>query len=222
MQVLDSFGKLVILGLLLDREVVECPKSQALCPECIVSVRCAYHFFTAAESVADACGNAAWHRFGCSERNHGETTPKQVAGSCVAIRHRVVEGQVCQIASIYVILFCHLWCHYYSLRIDPISDSLSLQILESVDRVLKYPEHRVWHCLQYVHPYLERHRVQLVHLIEVCKDELVLRQVVLLARRTEAPGLERLPARLGVIVEEVRVGHVNRFFGVELLHDFRR
>ena len=138
------------------------------------------------------------------------------------IRLWVVEGQIRQVAPVDVLLLCYLWCHYYSCRIDSVCYSFSLQVFQGVHWVLKYPEHRVGHCLQYVHPDFKRHWIKFVHLVEVCEDEFILRQVVLLSRRAKAPWLECLSASLSVIVEKVRVGHVNCFFGVELLNDFWR
>ena len=139
----------------------------------------------------------------------------------MSVGHGIVQGEVSQVASVYVLLFWNFRGHYYSRRIDSIRNSLSLQILKSIDWVFQNPQHRIRHRLQNVHPHLERHRVQLVHLVEVSKDKLIFGQIIFLARRPEAPWLQSLPASLRIVIQKVAVRHVNWFLGVVVLHYLR-
>ena len=101
----------------------------------------------------------------------------------------IVQCQVRQEAPIDMLVFWSLGCHDYTVGIDAAVGGLGSEILKSILGVLEYPEDTIGNLLEHVHPDLECHRIALVKLVEVGKDELALRQPIVGALRPVLPWL---------------------------------
>lgn len=138
------------------------------------------------------------------------------------VAHWIVKAEVSEKTSIYVFLLRCLWRHNNPLRINPIIYSFFLEVWFCICWPLKYPEHRVWHLLENVHPDFESQGVKLVELIEVSKNEFVFRKPIIRSLRSLFNIFKNLRASLHVVVKKVRMRHVNALFTVEFVKDCGR
>eukprot|EP00353_Schmidingerella_taraikaensis_P001707 CAMPEP_0185599236 /NCGR_PEP_ID=MMETSP0434-20130131/82552_1 /TAXON_ID=626734 ORGANISM="Favella taraikaensis, Strain Fe Narragansett Bay" /NCGR_SAMPLE_ID=MMETSP0434 /ASSEMBLY_ACC=CAM_ASM_000379 /LENGTH=188 /DNA_ID=CAMNT_0028228535 /DNA_START=366 /DNA_END=932 /DNA_ORIENTATION=+ len=139
----------------------------------------------------------------------------------MTIRDRVVEGQVCEEAPINVDLLWGFGRENESLGVDSTLLGLSLEIVFGVGRVLQEPEDGVRHALQDVHPASEGRGINLVELVEVGENEFVFGETLRATCRSLVLRIENITARVGIVVDEVAVWHVDHFLGVEAVEGLR-
>lgn len=117
-------------------------------------------------------------------------------------------------------MFRYFSCHQYAIWVHPFFNCLLFEIFSSICRVLKNPQDRIWNCFQNCHPDLESVGIKFIELVEIRKNELILRQPIICTSR---PLLTEYVAwGLPVVIEKIRIWHIDRFFGVIVVHNVWR